>query len=368
MSGTSMDGIDVVIAEFNEPTDFRLIAAKTFTLTDDIRRPLQTIINQQQCHLKTLGETDVALGKLIARSINELLAAQGLTAKEVTAIGSHGHTLFHHPDSHLPFSLQIGNANLIAEITNITTITDFRQRDIAVGGQGAPLVPAFHQYLFSHPKEDRIIINIGGISNLTWLPASPHQTVTGFDTGPGNILIDYWSQLHLKKPYDDNGKWAAKGQCDHDLLDLLLADPYFDRPIPKSTGRELFNQTWLETKLSYYKKDMRAVDVQATLTALTAQSIANHVHAYATQSNYAVFVCGGGAHNAHLLNQLQTRLDNKKIIKTDELGLHPDWVEASAFAWLAYRTIRQQTGNLPSATGAKKATILGSVYLSNNAS
>jgi len=361
MSGTSLDGIDVALTSLSESGTFELVTAQTFSFPDVLYCKLQCLIVSQAFTLQELGEIDVALGQLIGLSINKLLAGQQLSAKDITAVGSHGQTIFHSPLGEFPFSLQIGDASHIAEITGITTIADFRQRDIAAGGQGAPLVPAFHQAVFSSPNEDRVIVNIGGLSNLTLLPASSNEPIIGFDTGPGNVLLDYWSKLQLNKPYDHSGEWAASGKCNHDILNQLLDEAYFKRAVPKSTGRELFNQQWCEKKLARYLQTIPVADIQATLAELTAQTIANDITTY-SKPNSSVFICGGGAHNDHLMRRLQALMDGKKISSTTNLGIHSDWVEACAFAWLAYRTINKQTGNLPSVTGAKHPVVLGAIY------
>lgn len=361
MSGTSLDGIDVALTSLSETGSFEFITARTFPFPEHIHKQLKRLIINQHCDLQAFGEIDIALGQLIASSIKQLLAEQRLAAKQITAIGSHGQTLFHSPLGDLPFSLQIGNANLIVEMTGITTVADFRQRDIAAGGQGAPLVPAFHQSLFSKPNESRVIVNIGGISNLTLLPSSPEQHVIGFDTGPGNVLLDYWINEQLNKPYDASGHWAKSGKCNHNFLGCLLDEAYFKQTIPKSTGRELFNKHWFETKLDAYGKQISPADIQATLAELTAKTIADDIKTYAN-ANSSVFICGGGAHNSHLMHRLQDLLDNNLVSTTTAVGLHPDWVEACAFAWLAYRTINNLPGNLPTVTGAKHPVILGAIY------
>jgi len=361
MSGTSLDGIDVALTSLSESGTFQLVTAHTFPFPEALHCKLQCLIVNQASKLQDLGEIDIALGKLIGLSINKLLVAQQLSAKEITAVGSHGQTIFHSPYGEFPFSLQIGNANLIAEITGITTIADFRQRDIAAGGQGAPLVPAFHQALFSTPHEDRVIVNIGGLSNLTLLPASSDESVIGFDTGPGNVLLDYWTKQQLNKPYDHSGKWAASGKCNDEVLRHLLDEAFFKQSIPKSTGRELFNQQWCEAKLAHYLQETPVADIQATLAELTAQTITNDITTY-SKSNSSVFICGGGAHNDYLMSRLRVLMSNKNISTTTDLGIHPDWVEACAFAWLAYRTISNKAGNLPSVTGAKHPVVLGAIY------
>lgn len=360
MSGTSLDGVDIAITSFPDSGELLLIAAQTFDFPEQLHQKLQLLITEQHCNLQDFGEIDSALGQLIAHSINQLLDTHQLSAEDIVAIGSHGQTLFHSPNSEPPFSLQIGNANVIAEITGITTIADFRQRDIAAGGQGAPLVPALHHALFHDPDESRVIVNIGGISNITLLPAT-NESVIGFDTGPGNVLLDYWANLHLDKPYDDGGQWAKSGHCDETLLSAFMNESYFKQAIPKSTGRELFNQSWLEQKLAEYDHVISAVDVQATLVELTALTITENIEAYSISAT-TIFICGGGYHNDYLLNRIQSLLNNKKVSTTDDLGLHPDWVEACAFAWFAHRTINQRTANLTSVTGAKHPVVLGAVY------
>lgn len=361
MSGTSLDGIDVALASLSKSGTFKLVIAQTFPFPEALYCKLQCLITQQASKLQDLGEIDIALGQLIGLSINKLLALQSLSAKDIVAIGSHGQTIFHSPVGQLPFSLQIGDASLIAEITGITTIADFRQRDIAAGGQGAPLVPAFHQALFSTTNEDRVIVNIGGISNLTLLPASEDEAVIGFDTGPGNVLLDYWTKLHLNKSYDHSGEWAASGKCNDDVLNLLLDEVYFKQAIPKSTGRELFNQQWFEAILAKFNRKTAAVDVQATLAEFTASTIANDIITYSRPKS-SVFICGGGAHNDYLMSRLNALLDNRKVSTSSALGIHPDWVEACAFAWLAYRTINNKPGNLPTVTGARHPVVLGAIY------
>ena len=361
MSGTSLDGIDIAITQFSDSGSFHFIAAQTFPFPNELYAQLQLLITKQECHLQHLGSVDIALGQLIGQSVNELLIRHNLSASDISAIGSHGQTIFHSPTGNTPFSQQIGDANVITEITGITTVADFRQRDIAAGGQGAPLVPAFHQALFSSPDEDRVIVNIGGISNLTILPSSADIPVTGFDTGPGNVLLDYWTRSQLNEPYDRGGQWAASGQCHDEYLSLFLDEAYFKQTAPKSTGRELFNQQWFEQVNSRFKQNIVEADVQATLVELTAQSISSDIKAYAAANSH-VFICGGGAHNDYLLGRLQSLLDSHSVSTTESLGLHPDWVEACAFAWLAYRTMNKQTGNLPSVTGATHPVVLGGIY------
>jgi len=359
MSGTSLDGVDVAIVDFSGTTVCHLIAAKTFAFSEEFRTDLITLMTEPQCHIQKLGQLDIALGQFIAQIILQFLSENAITPDMISAIGSHGQTLFHSPNSDKPFSLQIGNANIIAETTGITTIADFRQRDIAAGGQGAPLVPAFHAELFADPKQARAIVNIGGIANITRL--DPRQPILGFDTGPGNGLMDAWIAQQQQQPYDDGGRWAASGLCHQGLLAQMLGDAYFQQSLPKSTGREYFNLLWLTEQLKHLGQSVSPVDIQATLLELTACTISRDIQRYCDRID-AVYICGGGVHNHILMQRLQQLLNDKIVADTTHLGLHPDWVEATAFAWLAYRTSNGQTGNLPSVTGAKHPVILGATY------
>jgi len=361
MSGTSLDGIDVALVDFNLQNQLRLVDAQTVPFDASLKEGLKQLITTHECHLQTLGELDVALGRAIALIINKLLVKHDLNGDEIVAIGSHGQTLFHHPEGPFPFSLQIGNGNVIAELTGITTITDFRQRDMVAGGQGAPLVPAFHKALFHSTSQNRVIVNIGGLSNITVIPADSQSNIIGFDTGPGNTLLDGWIQQHRLKSYDESGQWARIGVVNGKLLTLLLSDPYFNQSIPKSTGREYFNLNWLTTKLKALTEDIVPQDVQATLSALTATTIAKDIQHYAEDTD-AIYVCGGGAHNHYLIKQLRLQLPNRLVATTEQIGLQPDWVEACAFAWLARQTFTNKTSNLPEITGANHPAILGAIY------
>lgn len=367
MSGTSLDGIDVVITDFSDTDRIKLLAAETFPFTNGLAHKLTQIIESAHTSLVQFGQLDIELGHAIANAINSLLQQYKIDAADIVAIGSHGQTLYHAPTSDFPFSMQIGNGNTIAELTGITTINDFRQRDMAVGGQGAPLVPAFHQAIFSSDKIDRAIINIGGIANITRLSQQADQNALGFDSGPGNGLLNGWIKRHKDLEYDDKGNWAASGRCDERLLALLLKESYFDLTIPKSTGRELFNLAWLDKRLQDLGESIPAENVQATLVQLTVQSIANALLQHA-ESVQEVYLCGGGVHNDYLVTELKRLLPRVSVMSTTTLGLDPDWVEATAFAWLAQKTINRETGNLPSATGADKAVILGATYWSNELS
>ena len=357
MSGTSQDGLDIVLADLNTQS-CRLISAETIPFTQSLKQQLYDKVTQPNGHFGDYAKLDVAFGRFIAASINQFLTQQHVSPEQITAIGSHGHTLFHQPEAPQPYSLQVGNGNVIAHHTGITTITDFRQRDIAAGGQGAPLVPAFHHAVFSSKSPDCAIINIGGIANITVITPS---RLIGFDTGPGNTLLDIWVQHHQHKAFDEAGRWAKAGQCQPRLLTHYLTDPYFHQPIPKSTGREYFNLAWIEQGLSEFDTQYSAVDVQATLLQLTAITIARAIKQYAINTK-AIYLCGGGVHNTTLCKAISTELPEYNISMTAELGIDPDWVEGLAFAWLAYRHIEGLPGNIPSVTGATSSEVLGALY------
>jgi len=366
MSGTSLDGIDIAIIDFADDS-MQLLAAETFPFSDSLRLDLLKLINSGRTHLQQLGQIDMALGHAYSDAILQLLSETHIKAEDINAIGCHGQTIYHAPDAAYPFSMQIGNAHVVAEKTGIDTIADFRQRDMVLGGQGAPLVPAFHQALFHDAKCNRVIANIGGIGNITVLPADSTQPVSGFDTGPGNVLLDQWYQQHHNDLYDENGQWARDGEVNQALLKLLMSDPFLRQSAPKSTGREHFNLNWLTEKLTEFDTPIKARAVQKTLLQMTANSISDAILQYAAETD-EVYVCGGGAHNAVLMQALTNALPTMSVDTTAALGLAPDWVEACAFAWLAKQTIQHQTGNLPAVTGASKPTILGAVYSSNAAS
>lgn len=358
MSGTSADGIDAVLVDCSPQTPvLRLLHAYAHPLPDDVRGLiLQLSQSADLIYPHQLAELDIRLGHVFADAVQSLLYNANCPANQVVAIGSHGQTIYHSPQSYWPYSWQIGNPHVIAQRTGITTVADFRQRDIAAGGQGAPLVPAFHRALFHHPELCRVVVNIGGIANITVLPADIQQPVLGFDTGPGNALMDAWTQRHLQLPCDSSGAWARSGQLNYSVLYSLLDDPYFYLPAPKSSGRDYFNLNWLDQYLQNQNND--AHDIQATLLALTVRSIANAIIPYQPGE---VLVCGGGVHNQFLLDELVAALPCP-CYSTAYVGLDPDWVEACCFAWLAQECLDGRPGNLPSVTGAQAAVRLGSIY------
>ena len=358
MSGTSADAIDAVLVALPANGPLKLIASHSHPIPEPTQHAIHSLTLPGPDEIDRLGALHTELGELFSGAALAVLREAKLTAKDVRAIGSHGQTVRHRPVGKFPFSLQIGNPSVIAERTGITTVADFRARDIAAGGQGAPLVPAFHQYLFHARGHHRAIVNIGGIANITYLPADHTQPVLGFDTGPGNTLLDAWARQHLGKTHDETGQWAAGGRPSDALLEKFLADPYFAAPPPKSTGREHFHLDWFTQKIP---AGIRPQDVQATLAELTARSIAEALRRSLPACD-EVFVCGGGTHNRDLMERLRTRLKPLSLATTEVLGLAPDWVEATAFAWLAHQTLEARPGNLPSVTGAQRPVILGGIY------
>ena len=360
MSGTSMDGIDAALISF-ENEKIKLINTASIDIPASIKSTLAILLRDENIHLKLLGETDTQMGELFSDAVLELLKKSGKNAAEIIAIGSHGQTIYHHPHGDHPFTLQMGDPNIIAARTLITTVADFRRRDIALGGQGAPLVPAFHDYLFRDRISDLCVINIGGIANITYLPADKSKPMIGFDTGPGNTLLDSWHQKHCEKPIDFNGEWGRNGKSDSDLLIHLYADPYFKKAPPKSTGREYFNLNWLNEKLKSFNKKVAPRDIQATLTELTAMSIALSIRKL-RNTHAAIYICGGGAKNLYLMECLRIYCSFTTVQSTQAIDIDPQWIEAMAFAWLAKQTVENKPGNLPSVTGATKKAVLGGIF------
>lgn len=355
MSGTSLDGIDAALVDFNSSTPS--LIETYFLVYDQYLREQLLALNQagyDELHRAALLSN--TLSKLYADAVEGLLSKSGVSSQSITAIGCHGQTVRHCPQSERAYSIQLGNAALLAELTGITVVADFRSRDIAAGGQGAPLVPAFHQVIFGHTEKHRIIVNIGGIANITSL--SPKREVIGFDCGPGNILLDAWCLQHTESLYDHNGSWAETGCIIPELLEALLAFPFFSLPPPKSTGRELFNSDWLK---NYLHGKESPQDVQATLLKLSVEAIAQSIWLHFPEAE-EIYVCGGGARNGKLVDELKTALSGKEVNLTDVLGVDADWMEAFAFAWLAKQTINKLPGNLPAVTGAQGYRILGAIY------
>lgn len=363
MSGTSMDGVDAVLATF-EPRGSALgvqtLAAAHLPFPADLHAQVHALQAPGDNELHREAVAANALSHLYAEAVGAVLDQAGVSNQAVRAIGVHGQTVRHRPDC--GYTRQIGNPALLAELTGIDVVADLRSRDIAAGGQGAPLVPAFHHAVFGTKSETRVVANIGGIANISVLEKD--DSVTGFDTGPGNVLLDLWCQRHLGQPYDENGAWAASGKLIPDLLQALMGEPYLQLAPPKSTGRDLFHADWLDQRLAGFPA-LAPVDVQATLTAYTAATLA---HAIATQApdTAGIYVCGGGACNNRLIDSLADCLHQRNLSApvrgTDALGVPPHHVEALAFAWLAQRHLDRQPGNLEAVTGARGPRVLGALY------
>ncbi|HEX4329623.1 MAG TPA: anhydro-N-acetylmuramic acid kinase [Burkholderiales bacterium] len=356
MSGTSLDGVDAALADFSGAAP-RTLATHFAPFDSDLRAELLALQSPAENELERAALAANRLMRAYAAAVTVVLDQAGFEPESISALGAHGQTVRHRPE--LGYTLQLNNPALLAELTGIPVVADFRARDVAAGGQGAPLVPAFHRAAFGAPGQSRVIVNIGGIGNITVLQAD--DSVLGFDTGPGNVLMDLWINRHHGKAHDAAGAWAASGKVQAALLTQMLAEPYFALPSPKSTGRDLFNAGWL----ARHDSDHPAADVQATLCELTASTIVAAIRGQLNghaQDTLDVFVCGGGVHNATLQLRLAALAPQWRWQSTAALGVAPDWVEAMAFAWLAHQTLAGAPGNLASVTGAAGARVLGAVY------
>lgn len=361
MSGTSLDGVDGVLVDLSN---------QHLTVLAHCSAPLSQALTDELLALNSPGPNELhraalaanALVRVYAHLVDNLLEKTEIKAAEVSAIGAHGQTVRHQPQAFdgTGYTLQLNNPALLAELTGIDVVADFRSRDVAAGGQGAPLVPAFHQSFFGRSGETVATLNIGGISNLTVLGPDLTDDVLGFDCGPGNALMDAWCKQHTSQPFDADGAWAAAGRVHDDLLATLLDEPYFGQPAPKSTGRDLFNSVWLAQKLKKFSA-VAPVDVQATLTELTAIACASCVIRYGYESKQLI-VCGGGAYNGHVMRRLQAHLPALQVESSQTHGLPPQQVEAAAFAWLAQKTLSRETASLQKVTGARGARVLGAIY------
>ncbi|MCY4472774.1 MAG: anhydro-N-acetylmuramic acid kinase [Kistimonas sp.] len=359
MSGTSMDALDAVLADFRQDKPV-VVGSVSEPLPSRLRTQLLSLCHPGDNELERLCRADLEWARLAATVVKKLLNDSETPACLVRAIGSHGQTIRHLPA--LGTSIQTGDPNLIAEQTGIATVADFRRRDMAAGGEGAPLAPAFHEAMFRQPSLSRVLVNIGGIANITVLPGAQERPVTGFDTGPGNTLLDGWCFRHKRLPYDAGGNWAATATPDAALLQALLSDPFFALSPPRSTGREYFHLGWLDAALARIGKEgLAAATVQATLVELTACTLAQAIETYAPDCQQ-VYLCGGGVFNHRLVARIRARLPGCHIADTGALGLDPRWVEATAFAWLARRACLGQPGNLPAVTNATGFRVLGGVY------
>ena len=358
ISGTSVDGIDAAVVEFGGEQP-ELLASLNAPYPEATRSTLLALAHGRlEQELEVVGQLSIEVGELLAQAALQVIDKAYLKPEQIQAIGSHGQTIRHRPRVKRPFTWQVGSGDTIAELTGVTTVADFRSRDMAAGGEGAPLATAFHNAVLRTATEDRAVANIGGIANLTLLPADPDAEVIGFDTGPGNCLMDEWAERNLGEPFDALGRWGGLGRCHDTLLNQLLADPWFEKPPPKSTGREDFNLDWL---LRHSVMDLSAEHVQATLVHLTAESIARALRMIPS-ATARLLVCGGGVHNETLMAALGKRLPDCQVESTAQYGVQPDWMEAMCFAWLARQRLRGEPGNLPSVTGASHPCLLGVVH------
>lgn len=354
MSGTSLDGLDFALIEQTDRT--RLLATCYEPMPQQLKQELLALCSSGPDELARAALAEQAWASLAADGIQRLLSGTATEPSAIRAIGSHGQTVRHEP--HRGFTVQIGNPALLAELTNINVVADFRRRDVAAGGQGAPLVPAFHEALFGDEDRVRAVLNIGGFSNLSLI--RPGEAARGFDCGPGNVLMDAWIQRHQGQAYDQDGAWASSGRANAQFLEQLLSDSFFATQGPKSTGRELFNLAWLDAHLASFSA-LAAEDVQATLLELTARSICESLLA-SQPDTQDVLVCGGGAHNKALMSRLASLLSRCEVESTGVFGIQPDWIEAMAFAWLAHCCIERVPANRPSVTGARGLRVLGAIY------
>ena len=353
-----MDGVDAALLDTGA-RPFTLVSTRAHPMPRAVRDALHRLVSARHPPAGLAWQLDQSLGELFAEAAMSLLEEAELGTGEVRAIGSHGQTVAHHPRAERPYTVQLGDPNIIAERTRITTVADFRRRDLAAGGEGAPLACAFHRAAMSLPDRERAVVNIGGIANISILRAD--GDVVGFDSGPGNTLMDLWAQRHLGTRMDRGGAWAGAGAADPSLLARLCADPYFAKAPPKSTGREYFNLDWLEHHLRSEARALHPGDVQSTLCTLSAAAIARGIEDFAGVGT-EVLVCGGGAHNRPLMEALRQRLRPRTVDTTARVGIGPDWVEAAAFAWLAQCTLDGIPGNLPSVTGARRPAVLGAIH------
>lgn len=356
MSGTSADGIDAALVDFSSLPP-KLVATHKHPMPDTFRHQIIDLSQSNEPVLPArLARLDIEAGQLFGAAAQVLLQQAKIPAQQVQAIGSHGQTLYHAPSDEYPYTWQIGDPNTIAQLTGITTVADFRRRDMAAGGQGAPLVPLFHSDLFRSRTENRVVLNIGGIANITVLYADTQKPLIGFDTGPGNALLDAWAARYLNRDMDSDGAWGKQGKIQETLVQTLLEDPYFSMHAPKSTGRDYFNLNWLNQHL---KHPYEPQDIQASLVQLTVCSIAEAACVYSPDR---LLVCGGGAHNPLLMKGLSEHIAHCTVVSTGTFGVDPDWVEAMCFAWLAKQRLELKPGNSPQVTGATASVVLGGVY------
>ena len=366
MPGTSLDGVDLALVDFFEKPN--LVASAFVPMPEDLRANLAELLKSGETSLQKLGEIDHHLGVLYADCVNDFLVKNQLEASQITAIGCHGQTVWHAPQGNFPFTMQIGDMNIVAARTGITTVGDFRRKDMAMGGQGAPLVPAFHEAVFARPNQFTVVLNIGGISNISVL--DPKSETIGYDVSVGNALMDSWIEKHRGKRYDKNAEWAKTGEVISELLAEMLSEPFLQLPPPKSTGRELFNLAWLEKQFANLTAkspassvaNFKPEDIQYTLAEFTAQSITRELSQWKNEPNKVLLVCGGGARNPLLMERFNVLLPDWHVGTTNDYGVDVDYVEAAAFAWLAFQRMENLPSNMPSVTGASQAVSLGVIF------
>lgn len=361
MSGTSADSIDAAIVDLGKDTP-ELLCCYSHPIESKLKHHIHLLASPGDNEIDQLGVLDRQLGDSFADAVNALLDKARINKSDIKAIGSHGQTIRHRPPNTIgsAFSLQVGDPNTIALKTGITTVADFRRKDIAAGGQGAPLTPAFHDKVFRSTEAERVIVNIGGMANITHLALN--GGVSGFDTGPGNVLLDAWVLRQKGEPFDRSGHWAANGTLNQTLLEQMLLHPFFQQTGPKSTGREIFNPLWLDSILSKFNEPPVSADVQATLLELTAITISQSIMNLETEPTIEILICGGGVHNSQLIKRLRALMSPCQVNSTDSLGIPADWVEAMAFAWLAQQNLKRASGNIKAVTGAGRTVVLGGVY------
>ena len=353
MSGTSLDGADAALVDFSGDLP-RTLAFATVPFSSALREDILALSEPGKDSLELAGRVSLELADLYARAVDSVLLGAGVTRGQVTAVGCHGQTVRHRPD--LGFTIQLNDPARLAERAGIDVVADFRRRDMAAGGQGAPLVPAFHEAMFRDPRRARAVVNIGGISNITWL--APGRKTVGFDCGPGNVLLDGWARRHLGRDYDEDGRWAEQGHTDSALLTRLLEEPFLDVEPPKSTGRELFRIAWLDEKLP---GQYEPADVQSTLTDFTARSIVDSIDRFCPRTE-EIYLAGGGARNGALARRIAGLAKGRPVASTDALGVPSAHVESMAFAWLAMKCVKREPVDLTAATGARAPRVLGAIY------
>ena len=357
MSGTSVDSVDTVLIDLEE-NNIQLIGSCSYPISGEIKQAVFSAVKSNSLSIEEISQLDETMARVFIGAVQKILSKEKKDSKDIIAIGSHGQTIKHSPNPPNPFSLQVGEAKIIANTTKITTVTDFRSQDITAGGQGAPLTPIFHEKIFNTDQKKKVIVNIGGITNLTSI--DPSNFVFGYDTGPGNCLMDIWSREHIRKDYDEEGNWASSGTSEEELLKIMLNDDYFKKNYPKSTGPDYFNLNWIYQAISKCERKFQPQDVQATLLQLTVKTLTEGLLELELNNDEIIFYCGGGLHNKYLMDQIEKELE-REIFSTYELGVNPDYLEAISFAWFAKQRIDGRSFELSKITGSKGKVFLGTI-------